>query len=154
MSCETPKFSPYFFFKPFSAENLFSGLSPRAQKSLGKLKTRRIVKKDKVIFTDGDHFDVCIMCRGQAQLILYAAAFGEDSVRLVKANEVFGLTEAIADFPYQMSVLTITPCTIETIPRREFLDLLATEPEICDRLLQILAEDLQRQGLIFSSTTF
>lgn len=154
MSFKNQLNSGYFFFKPFSADRLFCDLPPKTQKSLTRLKNIKRFQKDKIVINTGVYADVCMLCRGQAKLILNAELYGEDSGRLVNTNEVFGLTETITNCPYQMSLITLTPCLFEMIPRQNFLDFLTDEPELCFNLLNLLAQDLNQQCRLFSSTTF
>jgi CRP-like cAMP-binding protein len=141
MLIEHHKISGQFFNSAFLAADLFCGLSTASQNSLHGVKLEKQFAPDETIFSSGAMpCDIYILTEGEAQ-ILYQ---GVELIHRVKQNEILGLTEAISNLPYDISLKTLTPCRFECIRRDEFLTFLQEEPEICFRLLQMLGANLHK----------
>jgi len=132
--------SECFFGNAFLADDLFCGLSSETRNSLRAVKQTKQFAENELIFTVGQ-MPCCIyiLTTGEAQ-ILHNAVF----IRPVKQNEILGLTEAITNLPYEISVKAAAPCLFECIGRDDFIRFLQNEPEVCFRLLQILGANLQK----------
>lgn len=139
--------SEYFFGNAFLADDLFCGLPSEIRNSLFAVKQTKQFAKNELIFAVGQ-MPCCIyiLTTGEAQ-ILYNAVF----IRPVKQNEILGLTEAIANLPYEISVKAVAPCVFECVGRDDFIRFLQNEPEICFRLLQMLGANLQKVYQFFTN---
>ncbi len=75
------------------------------------------------------------------------------AVHSIEPSVIFGLTEMIADLPYETTAETLTPCVCEYIGREGFIRFLHGEPELSFRLLRQLALNFQKNcQTVFSST--
>ena len=146
MLIEKQKISDYFFNNALVADDLFSNLSSESQNSLRDIKREIEFAENEIIWECG-HMPCCIyiLVEGEAE-ILYR---GVQQVHRIKQNEILGVTEAISNLPYEISIKTDTACRFECISREAFLDFLQTEPEICFRLLQRLGANLQKFYRLF-----
>lgn len=146
MLIEKQKISDYFFNNALLADDLFNGLSPESQNSLRGVRREIEFAKDELILENGQMpCCICILAEGEAK-ILYR---GTEAVHRVKQNEILGLTEAISNLPYEISVKTDSPCRFEFIRREDFIEFLQAEPEVCLRLLQRLGANLQKFYRLF-----
>ena len=144
--------SEYFF--PLSADNLFCNLTRRSRQSLNKIKRTKRFEKGAPLFSRGE-MPCCVFLlrRGAAQLILSSQPKHIQITRSIMPNEIFGLTEALADLPYENNAQTITPCVCECIGRADFIRFLQEEPRICFQLLQLLGSSLRKRQQIFPSSS-
>jgi CRP-like cAMP-binding protein len=90
---------------------------------------------------------IYVLVKGQAQLIS-----NDEGVRRLEPNEILGLTETIDHLPFEMSIVTITLCRFEFIEREDFFRFLRDEPEVCFRLAQMLALNLQKSYQLLRSS--
>jgi CRP-like cAMP-binding protein len=142
MLIEHQKISEQFFSSAFLAgDDLFRDLSPASQNSLLAVKREKEFAPGETIFAGGA-MPCCIyiLTAGEAQIFYH----GGGRVHRVKQNEILGLTEALSNMPYEISVKTVTSCRFECLSRDAFLDFLQNEPETCFRLLQMLGTNLHK----------
>ncbi len=140
-----------FLGKPFSADSLFSDLSEKTLQSFKKIKKTTEFKEHKLIYDVGESPGfVHIFLTGEANLFLKTAD-ARFEIRHIEPNEVLGLTESLACFPYETGVETISTCICETIKRQDLIRLLRRDAKITFRLLQMLAYDLQESYRQFSN---
>jgi CRP-like cAMP-binding protein len=141
MLIENSTISDHFFGNAFLADDLLVSLSPAAEENLRAVTHRQEFGANETVFARGQTACcVYFLRRGTAQIVYH----DEQPVRLIAANEILGLTEALSNLPYEIAVHTVTPCSFDRITRADFLDFLQREPEICFRLLQILGTNLQK----------
>ncbi len=140
--------SECFFGNAFLADDLFCGLSSETQTSLLAIKQTKRFAKDQLIFAV-EQMPCCIyiLTTGDAQIFYATELFG----RSVKRNEILGLTEAITNLPYEISVKAVSPCIFECVGRDDFNRFLQSEPEVCFRLLQMLGANLQKVYQLFTN---
>ena len=124
------KLEPGYLF-PILADNLFCGLTAKSCASLAKIKQTKKFHKDETFFSAGE-MPCCIylLHEGEARIILDTAQ-NMTANRLIKPDEIVGLTEAIANLPYEMKAEAVTPCLCECIRREDFIRFLHDEPEVC-----------------------
>jgi CRP-like cAMP-binding protein len=144
--------SEYFF--PLLADNLFCNLTRRSRQSLNKIKRTKRFEKGAPLFSSGE-MPCCVFLlrEGAAELILNSQSKNIRITRSIIPNELFGLTEALADLPYENNALSITTCVCECIGRADFIRFLKEEPRICFRLLQLLGLSLRKRQQIFLSAS-
>src|SRR3954468_7358911 len=119
MVIEKEKISDYFFNNALVAGDLFGELSPESQTSLSGIKRELEFAENEIIWEYGK-MPCCIyiLVEGEAE-ILYR---GVQSVHQIKQNEILGVTEAISNLPYEISIKTDTPCRFECIRRDDFIE--------------------------------
>lgn len=146
------KLHPEYYF-PLLADNLFSALMHESIESFDKIKKIKRFAKGDCFFSRGDApCSIYVLRAGRAQMLLNYKLKNIQIARLIEPNEIFGLTEMIANLPHETDARTITACTCECIGREDFIRFLHDEPEVSFRLLQLLGLNLQKSyKLLFSS---
>ena len=141
MLIEQRQISEQFFSSAFLADDLFSGLSTESQNSLLAVKTRQQFAENETIFAGGETpRGIFVLAAGEAEIFYH----GSRTVHPVRQNEILGLTEAVANLPYEISVRTTAPCRFEYIRREDFIAFLQAEPATCFRLLQMVGTNLHK----------
>lgn len=151
MLIEQQSISEYFFGNAFSADSLFCDLSPETEQALTAIKEKKQFPMNEIVFASGQ-VPCCIyfLLKGKAQMFANLELSEKNLVRSIAPDEILGLTEAIANLPYETSVKTLMPCLFECIGRDDFIRFLQTEPEACFRLLQILGANIQKIYQLFA----
>jgi CRP-like cAMP-binding protein len=134
--------SGYLF--PILADNLFCGLTAKSLASLAKIKQTKKFREGEAFFSAGE-MPCCVylLSEGEARIVLNMAQ-NMTANRPIEPNEIVGLTETIANLPYEMKAEAITPCLCECIRREDFIRFLHDEPEVCFRLVRMLGLNLQK----------
>ncbi len=141
-----------FLGNSFSAGALFSDLGPHSQESIAKIKQMVRYGPDQIIFDAGDLPRlVYLLKNGRAELFLLADD-ERHPIRTMDPDEILGLTESLTGCPYEVGIRTVVPCDCECIEREDFVKLLEEDPEICFRLLKLLASNLQQSYIAFSTS--
>lgn len=139
---------------PIFADYLFCGLPPKARASLAGIKQRKRFQKGTTIIAGGEMpAGIYILRVGKARMFLKPELDKGLISRPIKTNEYLGLTEAIAQLPYKMNVISVSSCFCEFIEREDFLRFLSEEPQICFRLAEFLSVRINKnyQLLCFST---
>lgn len=137
------KLEPGFLF-PILADNLFCGLAAKSLASLAKIKQTKKIHKGETFFSVGEMpCCVYVLREGAARIILKRAG-NIMANRVIEPNEIIGLTETIANLPYEMKAEAVTSCLCECIRREDFIRFLRNEPEVCFRLVETLGLNLQK----------
>ena len=139
---------PNYVFLLF-ASRLFGDLMRQSRKSLADIKQTKQFPQGARLFTAGD-LPCCIyfLIKGKMQIFTN----NNQIVQFIEPDEIFGLTEAISNLPYEINAETLTPCLCECIGRDDFIRFLQTEPEVCFRLAQMLGSNLQKSYQLFISS--
>lgn len=128
-------------FFPLSVESLFCDLSPDSFKTLAEIKQTVRFPKDTEIFVAGDvPCGVHILLEGQATLSVSKLHIAHR----VAPSEILGLTETIANLPYEMNLVTITDCVFEFIESQALFRFLNNDKEVCFRLVRLLGSKIQQ----------
>lgn len=155
MSLEKKTFSGHFIAPPFFADELFCDLSPKTRRALQTIKTSKRVKENNAVLKAGDISPcVYILREGCARITYRNELNNSGSFRLIEENEFVGLNEILADSCCEMNVETVTPCTFECLRRKDFMNFLGREPEICFRLVKMLGAGLQKNYRKLQNSTF
>jgi CRP-like cAMP-binding protein len=153
MLIEQQTISEYLFNDAFSAACLFCDLSPKTQQALTAIKQKILFEKDVIVFANGEFANsIYFLLEGKAQMFTSIPSPEKTLTRQVEPNELFGLTEAITERPYETNLKTVTPCLFDSIRHDDFIRFLQDEPEACFRLLQMLGTNTQKIYALFSHT--
>lgn len=146
------KLVPECFF-PISADKLFSDLTEKSRASLALIKQTKQFCQGENFFSAGDTARrFFVLCEGEARLRFRDRRNEITIVRSIKRNEIVGLTETIADLPYETQAESVTFCRCECIRREDFIRFLRDEPEIGLRLVRMLGLSLQKTCKIICSS--
>lgn len=145
---EKIKTKPVYFFQ-LSANRLFGDLTRQSRKSLAAIKKTKLFPKGARLFTAGDS-PCCIYLPVKGKVQIFSN--DENLIQFIEPDEIFGLTEAITNLPYEINADTLTPCMCECIGREDFIHFLQAEPEVCFRVAQMLGSSLQKSYQLFISS--
>lgn len=133
----------YLFGNSFSADNLFGAAAPEVRRSLAKAtRTEKYASGTVICAAGAPPAGIYILRGGEAELKI-----NDDQIQgawLLDRDEIVGLTETLVFLPSEAEVRTLTPCTIDSIDKEDFLALLESDPQLCFRLVQMLAANLQK----------
>ncbi len=125
------------------ANQLLEGLSQEAARAFEEMKQTNTYPSGATLFTEGGApLGIYILREGRAKLILNPDKNRAQIIRISEPGEVLGLSAAIANEPYEMTVETLAPCRIDFVSRKELLRYLHEQPEVCFRVVQLLGQTL------------
>ena len=137
------KLEPGYLF-PILADNLFCGLTAKSCASLAKIKQTKKFHEGETFFSAGEMpCRVYVLREGAARIVLNTAQ-NLTASRSIEPNEIVGLTETMANLPYEIKAEAVTSCLCECIRREDFIRFLHDEPEVCFRLVETLGLNLQK----------
>ena len=146
MLIEQRKIPEQFFSGAFLADELFGGLLAEPGNSLFALKREERFARGETIFARGElPRSILVAIEGEAEIFYGGAATAQP----LKRNVIWGLSESVANLPYEMSLKAATDCRFEAFDRDAFLTFLQSEPSVCFRLLQMLGANLHRLYQLF-----
>ena len=128
----------------FTADDLFGNLSVETLHSLADIKHTIYFNKGVAICAAGQSpSGIYIFCQGRAQLIATKHNGRPHIIGSIRALEVLGLSETIANQPFETTVKTLTQCRADFIRRNDLLRFLLDEPQVCFQLVRLLSSSLQ-----------
>lgn len=134
------------YFSPLSADDLFGGLPAKSAELFNSFKQPGRFRKNAVIYQAGAMpSGFYLLLEGRIRLRLPTAASEADIERVIAPNEICGLTETIADVPYETNAEALTPCRCDFIGREDLIRFLQEDPETAFRLTRRLAINLQKK---------
>jgi len=120
---------------------------------LTSIKQLKKFRKGSVIYAPGEMPNcIYILVKGKMRILSKLTSDETCAARSLEPCEIFGLTEAIANLPYETSAETITSCTCECIRREDFIHFLQENPNFCFHLMKQLAQNLQNTYQSLDST--
>lgn len=146
MLIENGTISEKFFGTAFLADELFKNLPPDAAEKLRAITKRQNFEANSSVFTRGQKTNCIYLLReGSAQIVFH----DDQPAGFAVKGEIFGLTEALSNLPFEASVKTLTACSFDCIDGDELADFLQKEPEICFKLVRVLGTNLQKLRRFF-----
>lgn len=100
---------------------------------------RRYGAHEQIVDRQGDSSDLCFVVEGRVRVVNYSASGREITLDDIGAGEYFGELAAIDGQPRSANVLTLTACTIASLPRQQFRDMIETHPKIGFLVMERLA---------------
>ncbi len=126
---------------------IFSSLSEAELDNVLPLLISRRLKKETVVFHEGDPASAFYLVRSGQVKIFKASRDGREQVfSILGEGQIFGDVPAFDGGPYPASAATMTGAEIYLIRRDDFQELVRRHPEIALRVIQVLGSRL-RQAL-------
>ena len=128
---------------------LFSGL-PEAivARMAGSFRTEEVPLGNKVIVEGETESKFFIIAQGQVE-VLYKGTHGSDiRIALLTEGEYFGETEFVSDQASDVTVRTLTPCTLLSLSRRDLESALGEAPNWNEEFRRAVAEYLERRSMV------
>ena len=123
---------------------LFGAIAPELLERLSSYATTRAVRRGDTIFSKGDPGNsLYAVCAGTVKISV-PSADGKDAVfNLVGDGEIFGEIALLDGQPRTADATALTDCELMVIERRDFLDLVRSQPEIALKLMEVLCARLR-----------
>jgi CRP-like cAMP-binding protein len=128
---------------------LFSGL-PEAivARMAGSFRAEEVPLGNKVIVEGETESKFFIIAQGQVE-VLYKGTHGSDiRIALLTDGEYFGETEFVSDQASDVTVRTLTPCTLLSLSRRDLESALGETPNWNEEFRRAVAEYLERRSMV------
>jgi CRP-like cAMP-binding protein len=124
---------------------LFSQLSPEIRRHLSTYAKVKRYDQGAVIFEKGDPgTSLFAICKGIVKVSVPSRE-GRDAVfSLLAEGEIFGEIALLDGQPRTADALAFTDCEVMMIDRRDFAPLLATQPDLALRIIEVLCARLRR----------
>lgn len=122
----------------------FCGFSHSALQSLNQVSHRSILPAGAILFVEGQSpRGMFILCSGKVNL---STTSREGKILILKtaaAGEALGLSASISGTGYESTAETATPCQLNYVDRKHFLELMQSQCEVGMRTAQSLSRDFQ-----------
>jgi len=124
--------------------DLFDGLSDVYLEALGGIARHMSLDKGQTIFFAGDAGNGFYLVRSGRVKIFKSSFSGKEHILHVFGfGEAFGEVAVFAGDNFPASAITLEPAELLFFPRKEFLKLLAQEPELALQMLALLSKRLR-----------
>jgi CRP-like cAMP-binding protein len=138
-------------FPPESLRNvpLFSSLPETiVARMAGSFRAEEVPLGNKVIVEGETESKFFIIAQGQVE-VLYKGTHGSDiRIALLTDGEYFGETEFVSDRASDVTVRTLTPCTLLSLSRRDLESALGEVPNGSEEFHRAVAEYLERRSMV------
>ncbi|HET7893547.1 MAG TPA: Crp/Fnr family transcriptional regulator [Candidatus Sulfotelmatobacter sp.] len=122
----------------------FCGLPPSALRALNEISHKSILPEGAILFVEGQSpRGMFILCSGKVNL---STASREGKILILKtadAGEVLGLSASVSGAGYESTAETATPCLLNFVDRKDYLELMQSHSEIGLHTAQALSRDYQ-----------
>ena len=123
---------------------IFSGLSEKELDEMAPLVIHRRLKKDTVVFHEGDPGSAFYLVRKGRVKIYKVAPDGREQVFSIMGDgQIFGDVPAFDGGPYPATAATMTDSEIYLMRREDFQQILRRHPEIALKVIQVLGARLR-----------
>src|SRR6185437_16268460 len=126
-----------------NTNELYSGLGPDLQRELAQHEQRITAPKGSPLIQHGVLPDHLVILNSGTVRVSISCKQHAVSITTEQAGKVFGMRAAISGELPEIDVTCVEPCTITTLPRDVFLELLKNHPEVYFAVAKVLSADLQ-----------
>jgi CRP/FNR family transcriptional regulator len=129
---------------PALGRDQFCDFSPSALDSLTKTSHKSVLPAGAILFVEGQApRGVFIICSGKVNLSTTSREGKLLILKTSEAGEALGLSSAISGVNYETTAETATPCHVNFVDRKHFMELMQVHPEIGLQTAQFLSRDYQ-----------
>jgi len=113
--------------------------------SLLEIASRKLFRPPSILFVQGDEpTGVFLVCSGKVRLFIRNPATGTITFdRIAGPGSMLGLPAVFGDRPYSMSAEVIEETEAAYVPRRQFLEAMQSNGQLCMRCLQLLSDEVR-----------
>jgi CRP-like cAMP-binding protein len=120
-------------------DSLFRHLAGEIHERIAALATRRVYDEGAIIFMRGDPGDsLCGVINGRVRISVSRPGGKEVFLNLMAPGETFGEIALLDGEPRTATATAIVRTELFLIPRKQFLQLLGSEPALATHLIQLL----------------
>lgn len=126
-------------------KSVFCSLSNDEKQELESNKGNNFYKKGQAIFYEGNqsHGLYCIF-KGKVKLSKLGENGKEQIIRFAKTSDILGYRALFGNEPYQATAIAMEDSYICHLSRENFLKQIKKDPNLSQKLLKVLSEDLRR----------
>jgi len=122
----------------------FCGFSDSAMQSLNQVSHKSVLPAGAILFVEGQSpRGMFILCSGKVNLSTTSRGGKILILKTAAAGEALGLSAAISGMGYESTAETATPCQLNFVDRKHFLELMESEREVGMHTAQSLSRDFQ-----------
>ena len=122
----------------------FCGFSPATLQSLTEVSHKSILPAGAILFVEGQApRGMFFLCSGKVNLSTTSREGKILILKTAEAGEALGLSAAISGMGYESTAETDTPCQLDFVDRKHFLDLMESHSEVGMHTAQCLSRDFQ-----------
>jgi CRP/FNR family transcriptional regulator len=122
----------------------FCGFSPATLQSLSEVSHKSILPAGAILFVEGQApRGMFILCSGKVNLSTTSREGKILILKTAEAGEALGLSAAISGTGYESTAETDTPCQLDFVDRKHFLELMESHSEVGMHTAQCLSHDFQ-----------
>ncbi|MCB5175860.1 Crp/Fnr family transcriptional regulator [Microvirga lenta] len=126
------------------ANPFFASLGSEAIQAIALLCLTRHLDREEVLFFKGDAGDALYAVRrGQIRIGTGLASGRRLTLNLLGPGDVFGEVALLDGRPRTADAVATEPTELYVVRRRDFLDLLATKPDVAVRIIEFLCERIR-----------
>lgn len=124
---------------------LFAGLGRESLEAMTRSLRNRRFRRGEVLFHEGDPGDALFVVASGAVKVVVPSEDGEEAIlATMRRGDFLGELALLDGAPRSASAIALEPTEALTLPRDQFLTLVANEPAIRDALMAALAGELRR----------
>ena len=134
---------------------VFSGLSDEELDELVPLVVKRRLRKDTVVFHEGDPGSAFYLVKTGRVKIYKSSAYGREQVLSILGDgQIFGDVPTFDGGPYPATAATMTEAEIYLIRREDFQGILRRHPEIALKVIRVLGARLRQSMELIRDLSF
>jgi CRP/FNR family transcriptional regulator len=127
-----------------SKPGFFCGVSHPAVQALNEISHKSILPPGAILFVEGQSpRGMFILCAGKVNLSTTSREGKILILRTAEAGEALGLSATVSGMGYEATAETATPCQLNYVDRKHFLELMSSHGEIGLHAAQSLSRDFQ-----------
>jgi CRP/FNR family cyclic AMP-dependent transcriptional regulator len=127
-----------------SKPGFFCGISHPAVRALNEVSHKSILPAGAILFVEGQSpRGMFVLCAGKVNLSTTSREGKILILRTAEAGEALGLSATISGMGYESTAETATPCQLNYVDRKHFLELMSAHSEVGMNAAQSLSRDFQ-----------
>ena len=120
----------------------FCNMQPESVAMLDRIKFTAMYPKGSLLFVEGETpRGVFVLCSGKVKLTTSSSEGRTLIVRIAEAGELLGASSVLLQKPYEMSVETIEPCSINFVRTEEFMAWIQNDRDAMMSVARQLSDD-------------
>jgi CRP/FNR family transcriptional regulator len=122
----------------------FCAISHPAVQALNEVSHKSVLPAGAILFVEGQSpRGMFILCAGKVNLSTTSREGKILILRTANAGEALGLSATVSGMGYESTAETATPCQLNFVDRKHFLELMSSHPEVGLHAAQSLSRDFQ-----------
>jgi CRP/FNR family cyclic AMP-dependent transcriptional regulator len=108
---------------------LFSGLTEEELNALSRIAAKKVVPKNTILFTEGDHSDsLYVICKGKIKVTISDNEGNEVILSILDTGDYFGEMSLIDSEPRSATVVSKEPTELLVFAKKDFMEIFSSNP--------------------------